>query len=111
MADILGLDLKKFLEFCLSLAIMILYIIDKETKGEPFMMVVVTFCYLALLFLMTVAKRELGASTPLEAVFGVHALIIGITSLEAHGFEPATKGIAAVLNIILGLLFIIFMLF
>lgn len=110
MADILGLDLKKFVEFCLSLVVMILFIVDKHTSGDDFMLVVMTFCYLALLFLMTVARRELGASTPLEAVFGVHAILIGIKYLQNPGFDPATTGISAILNIILGLMFIVFML-
>ena len=111
MADFLGIDIKKLIEFCLSLVIMILFIVAKQTSGYVFIVVVLTFCYLALNILMTLAKRDLGASTPLEAVFGVFALTVGIQSLINDGFDPAERGVASLFNVILGIMFILFMLF
>jgi hypothetical protein len=111
MADVLGIEIKKLIEFLLSLTIMILMIVAGGNGGDWFWMTIMTFCYLALFIIMTIAKRELGASTPLEAVFGVFSIIYGISKLTSSGFKPTELGIAAILDIILGAMFIIFMLF
>lgn len=112
MADVLGVDIKKVIEFLLSLIAMILFIVAGVTDGIVFVLVVLTFCYLCMIVTMTIINRGIGASTPLEAVFGVFSLAWGISHLSSNGFKSPTElGIAAALNIILGLMFIIIMLF
>jgi hypothetical protein len=116
MTDVMAVDIKKWIEFGLSLTITILFVVseaydDSMFIDSEFTVTATCLAYLGLVILMALARREFGASTPLEAVFGVHALNTGVAGLRLGTDYGTSFTIALILDIILGLMLIIFILF
>lgn len=114
MDDFMGVSSKKIIELVLAILALVFFAISTGVKFDVplHVLTVVVVVYLALVVLMACARREIfgGGVSALECAAGLMLLVHSIVGLSG-GSRDGLYLAAIIMDLILGVLFLIFVIY